>query len=292
MNLIRTTATLIAISGIHTAFAEDNPAVQQFHIPDMGVAVTIGQDSAFSIRKTASGEKPGGKIVESWTSPKGDITTGYIEFQLPGHAAPAAAEDSPVMILRKLNGTHPAVWKDEADEGDEEEFDTAGTLTAKTKRDGYQQLIDVTSGKPGALGALEWYGPLGELEPSTPAVPPFIEWQVLQGAAYEIIRPRLFATTRGGTRGFEAISLSGQDTSFSPTFEIHLIHTGLNLWIEMRLPLQNEPSIAQRRMVPANQIPAWARRNYDLLKGGFDGPEHQTIRDKIEKLREIARSLD
>jgi hypothetical protein len=283
-----------AIAGISPALAENETSAQHFHLPDMGLAVTIGHDGALSIRQTADDEKPTGKTLESWTTPKGDMTTAYLEFQLPGLAAPANPEDSPTLVLRKINGRHPAVWKDEVDEdGDEEEYDMPGVFTAKAKRDGFQQVLDATSGKPGSLDALEYYGPMGEIEPNKNTMPPFVEWQSGSGAAYELIRPRPFATTGGRIRGFEAFSLSGQDTSFSPAFEIHLHHPGMNLWIEIRIPLQNDPSIAQRRIVPSSgQTPSWARRNYDLLKTGFDGPEYQAIRDKIEKIRTLARSLD
>jgi hypothetical protein len=67
----------------------------------------------------------------------------------------------------------------------------------------------------------------------------------------------------------------------------------MNLWIEIRIPLQNDPSIAQRRIVPSrSQTPAWATRNYELTKSGFEGAAYQAIRDKVEKIRTIARSID
>lgn len=242
------------------------------------------------------GDRAGRRIkVIPWEDFK-EVQMTDVHLRLPlDKGAVKAGRKPPEMWVQitRLPAPHPGVWKDDVKEQHQGsvEHGEPGFTSAKVKRDGFQQLIEVAGGNEQVLKSLEWYGLLGNLKPNRPKQPVLLEWMSGYDVVYEIVRPRFIQSADGLFRGFEGYRLIGQDYGFSPEFHAQLLSADRTIMLEFTLSLDREPELQDRVERTGELSREHAEEDYRLLREDFPGAAYRGVAEKVRLAREIVKGV-
>jgi hypothetical protein len=231
--------------------------------------------------------------VAEWLDSK-EVKRTHIELLLPLDKDAAKAGKKPRrmhVVITRLPAPHPGLWKDDVPAWDKNsnQHGDPSYVSAKVKREGFQQLIDVADGNEKVLRSLEWYGDWGELEPNQPKQPVLLEWMSGYENGYEIVRPRFIHSADGYFRGFEGYRLMGKGWEFAPKFHAHLLNPDRTMMLEFLLSLKGEPELQDRK--PGKGTLKLAEENYRLLREDFPGEAYRGVAETVRRAREVVKTL-